>query len=372
MFQMGLGQGSPLLINESPMQFLPSLAAVMGEDNALFAQQLHYWLKYSTQFKEGRHWVYNTLDEWLEHFFWWSKSKLCRIVRDLQNLKVNNEIYHILIVRNMNDDRKLQRKWYSIDYDELNKLIPVAEEMRIRRKQEILANSPVLKKREDSVKNLHPELKIELPPCEKNDEKEADKNAENDVKNEPKFTHCQNDNVGAKMPSAQSGQDIVKMTIRENDQNRFTDSQNDNVQIVKMTTSTSNTLEYNTLEYSRSLSPLTPPSQENISPQEVGRMREIERDFIEAIAPLSNRDKETLAHLVSKYGEKLVREAINVSKKYGGQSLNYVKRTLEGLIRTAAKKVGEQNGRASTGERHNAGAGKTDPFWDQFGFESAL
>ena len=242
-FIMGLRQGSSLLIDESPMQFLPSLAAVMGEDNALFAQQLHYWLKYSTQFKHGRHWVYNTLDEWLEHFFWWSKSKLCRIIHNLQNLEVNDEVYHILIVRNLNDDRKLQRKWYSINYDELNKLIPVAEEMRIRRKQEILTNSSVLKRREESLKNLHPELKIKLSSCEKIDEKSAVKNTKNDVKNLSKVTDCQNEDLYKKELSSPSRQDIIKNITCENGQSRFTHSQNDNVQIVKMTSSTSNTLE---------------------------------------------------------------------------------------------------------------------------------
>ena len=44
-----------LLINEPPLQVLPSLAAKIGLDNAIFIQQLHYWLliiKHLTNGKE--------------------------------------------------------------------------------------------------------------------------------------------------------------------------------------------------------------------------------------------------------------------------------------------------------------------------------
>ena len=46
---------SPLLINESPMQCLPSLAHVLGDssDSAMFLQQIHYWLNYSRTYRNG-------------------------------------------------------------------------------------------------------------------------------------------------------------------------------------------------------------------------------------------------------------------------------------------------------------------------------
>lgn len=105
-----------LLINEPPLQVLPSLAAKIGLDNAIFIQQLHYWLLISDNKREGRVWVYKTFDEWQrKNFPFYSTRKLKRIVSDLQKRK-------LIIIKRFNKMNIDKTNWYTIDYVEFDKL----------------------------------------------------------------------------------------------------------------------------------------------------------------------------------------------------------------------------------------------------------
>lgn len=105
-----------LLINEPPLQVLPSLAAKIGLDNAIFIQQLHYWLLISENKKEGRVWVFKTFDEWhKKNFPFYSVRKLKRIVSDLQKRK-------LIIIKRFNKMNIDKTNWYTIDYVEVDKL----------------------------------------------------------------------------------------------------------------------------------------------------------------------------------------------------------------------------------------------------------
>ena len=53
-----------LLISEQPLQVLPGLAAKIGLNEAIFLQQLHYWLVKSKHEHDELRWVYNTYEEW--------------------------------------------------------------------------------------------------------------------------------------------------------------------------------------------------------------------------------------------------------------------------------------------------------------------
>ena len=54
---------SKLLINESPLQVQPSLAMAIGLNEAIFLQQLHYWIGTSRFVRDGKKWVYNTYSD---------------------------------------------------------------------------------------------------------------------------------------------------------------------------------------------------------------------------------------------------------------------------------------------------------------------
>ena len=61
---------SRLLIHESPLQVLPSLAVKIGLNEAIILQQLHYWLNpdHNKNIREGSHWVYNSYEQWQKQF----------------------------------------------------------------------------------------------------------------------------------------------------------------------------------------------------------------------------------------------------------------------------------------------------------------
>lgn len=112
--------GSRLLINEYPLQVLPSLAVAIGLNEAIFIQQVHYWLVSSKHEHDGRTWIYNTLDEWQKQFPFWSISTLRRTI---DNLRAKG----ILLTGNYNDTAAIRTLWYSIDYTLLDSLDPSAD-----------------------------------------------------------------------------------------------------------------------------------------------------------------------------------------------------------------------------------------------------
>lgn len=78
------GTLSNLLIAEPPLQVLPTLAEQVGINEAVVLQQIHYWSLQKAQ--EGQEpWVYNTQDEWLEHFPWLTMRTLQRVLRNLRD-----------------------------------------------------------------------------------------------------------------------------------------------------------------------------------------------------------------------------------------------------------------------------------------------
>jgi hypothetical protein len=113
---------SKLLIDEHPLQVLPTLACKVGLNGAIILQQVHYWLgiakkaKDDRKFKDGRWWVYNTYEEWQENFPWWSLPTIKRTILRLETNK-------LLISREMDAQDWDHTKWYTIDYETLNGLI---------------------------------------------------------------------------------------------------------------------------------------------------------------------------------------------------------------------------------------------------------
>lgn len=102
-----------LLINESPLQILPSLALRVGLGEAIILQQIHYWInpKFNKNLFEGRHWVYNTYDQWQEQFPFWSIKTIKRTIWALEE----QGLVHSFITR---DFKKM--KYYTLDYEALN------------------------------------------------------------------------------------------------------------------------------------------------------------------------------------------------------------------------------------------------------------
>lgn len=106
---------SNLLIHEEPLLVLPGLASRIGLNEAIFLQQIHYWLNRSKHFYDERNWVYNSVAEWVKQFPFWSENTIRRIVKNLEDEQ-------LLVIGNYNRAKFDKTKWYSINYEKLSLL----------------------------------------------------------------------------------------------------------------------------------------------------------------------------------------------------------------------------------------------------------
>lgn len=106
---------SSLLINENPLQVLPSLACAVGLNEAVIAQQMHYWMGKSQHFYDGRRWIYNSVANWQKQFPFWSEATIKRALGSLEN-------QGIIVSGNYNHDPRDRSKWYSLNYEVLRTL----------------------------------------------------------------------------------------------------------------------------------------------------------------------------------------------------------------------------------------------------------
>lgn len=106
---------SMLLIQDRPLMVLPKLAVKIGMNEAIVLQQVHYWMSLSKNLFEGRNWVFNTYEEWLLQFPFWSLSTMRRTMISLEK-------QGLLLSANWNKLKMDHTKWYSIDYERLKEL----------------------------------------------------------------------------------------------------------------------------------------------------------------------------------------------------------------------------------------------------------
>ena len=105
---------SSLLINEPPLQVLPSLAKEVGLNESIMLQQMHYWLLKSTHEFNQEHWFYKTLEEWQLEFPFWSTMTIRRILGNLEKKE-------LVKVGNFNKKKFDKTKWYTINYERVNR-----------------------------------------------------------------------------------------------------------------------------------------------------------------------------------------------------------------------------------------------------------
>ena len=108
-----MSKSNALLINEHPLQVLPSLAVAVGLEPAIILQQLHYWLtKPGVQIVDDLPWVYNTYQKWHQQFPFMTVKVIGNAFRKLENAGLVKSGNH-------NSDTRNRTKWYTIDYDAL-------------------------------------------------------------------------------------------------------------------------------------------------------------------------------------------------------------------------------------------------------------
>lgn len=106
---------SQLLINEPPLQVLPTLAKEVGLNEAIILQQVHYWLnpQFNKNTFEGRYWVHNTLTQWQRQFAFWSSTTIKRTIANLEESG-------LLMSFRTRDFKKT--KYYTLNYDLLSRI----------------------------------------------------------------------------------------------------------------------------------------------------------------------------------------------------------------------------------------------------------
>ena len=131
-----------LLIEGNTIAFSPALAEKIGVNEALALQQVHYWLEVNREtnknFHDGRYWTYNSIKNWHEkQFSFWSYDKVKRTFAKLEKKE-------LLVTGNYNNHKYDQTKWYSIDYNALEKLnLPIKSNRDIRANGKQPADPPI-------------------------------------------------------------------------------------------------------------------------------------------------------------------------------------------------------------------------------------
>ncbi|EKO1175631.1 conserved phage C-terminal domain-containing protein [Escherichia coli] len=100
-----------LLMPSRPIVINPDLAFSIGLNEAIALQQVNYWLKETTSGleRDGVRWIYNTTEQWLEQFPFWSESTLKRTFTRLKALGV-------LRVEQLNKSQRDMTNYYTINY----------------------------------------------------------------------------------------------------------------------------------------------------------------------------------------------------------------------------------------------------------------
>ena len=123
-----------LLYTKEPIVINPIAAEVLGVNEAIIVQQIHYWLnineKAKINFHKEKYWTYNTYENWQKtNFRFLSVSTLKRIFKKLVTKG-------ILITDNFNKAKYDRTLWVTINYEKLDELLSKYEEENKNEKSE--------------------------------------------------------------------------------------------------------------------------------------------------------------------------------------------------------------------------------------------
>lgn len=110
------------LVEGAFLGFSPVLAKIIGLNEAVFLNQLHYWKLRSKNERDGFVWVYKTYSEWQHELPFWSNATIRRVISSLekQDLLVSTSEYN-----KMGIDKT---KWYRINYKNLTNIMTAQNE----------------------------------------------------------------------------------------------------------------------------------------------------------------------------------------------------------------------------------------------------
>lgn len=112
---------SSLLIDEQPLQVIPSLAEALGVNAAILLQQINYWVKHAERsgdqrkFRQGRWWTYNTYGDWQQQMPWLTESGIRKLVKQLKDRG-------LVLVEKFGKRVQDHTLWYAIEYEAVENL----------------------------------------------------------------------------------------------------------------------------------------------------------------------------------------------------------------------------------------------------------
>lgn len=105
-----------------------------GLNAAIIVNQINYWnelnekLKSKKHFKDGYYWTYHAYDKWAkEDFPFWSGDTVRRAVKFLEDIGL------VISTNEYNSWAADNTKWYRIDFEKLQEIINIVEELRKER-----------------------------------------------------------------------------------------------------------------------------------------------------------------------------------------------------------------------------------------------
>lgn len=115
----GQKQSSRLLINEAPLQVLPSLAAAIGLNEAIVLQQIHFLVGLSdASIADDQRWITRSMEAWVREFSWWS-------LRTVKQIFSNLKKRCLIVTGKFNENKWDHTLWYRIDYEALEAVTPL-------------------------------------------------------------------------------------------------------------------------------------------------------------------------------------------------------------------------------------------------------
>ncbi|HEY9657641.1 MAG TPA: hypothetical protein V6C65_04190 [Allocoleopsis sp.] len=112
---------SNLLLHEKVIALLPSLANRLGLNEAIVTQQVFWRITFNRDnerdtFRDGRWWVFMTIEDWWEReFTWWSLPTVKRTFKNLEEMG-------LLLTDFFDKGVHCRRKWYTVDHEAVERL----------------------------------------------------------------------------------------------------------------------------------------------------------------------------------------------------------------------------------------------------------
>jgi hypothetical protein len=95
---------------------LPTLAKMIGLNEAVLLQQIQYWVSINKKFEhffvDGHYWVPKSYADWEEDFPFWSADTIKRTALFLEE-------HNLLVTRTDSTDPFNRKKWYRPNYETL-------------------------------------------------------------------------------------------------------------------------------------------------------------------------------------------------------------------------------------------------------------